>query len=268
MEIILQSERKASNPGGLACVTCGNSYENLGYLKYCNSSKLKKDSTFTAKRQPIYEALTCSMLSDIGLNSPRGIVIDNRSENANFFYDDPNIEKLHEIHNYYFFSEWNENLDKDESKEKRNLLENDLFFLEMFLIGDVYGKEDNYSWDTQRNSFFYLDLGCNFVDCHGGVLSQRKNALKRLNEQQKRNASKLFKRKSFIDANGTKRTLAEIVTLSSNAKIPIIDTKRCRLEYLTATEILTPNEIEEISQIFMANLFTNIMKKYKSKIIT
>src|SRR3989344_6929855 len=90
--ITVTSERVGSNPGG-KCIIPYHGRTIESYIKYCNLSHLPRNHPFNVPNQPIYEALTLTLASKLGLHVPEFWVLYNEDRSVNFSYEDKRLER-------------------------------------------------------------------------------------------------------------------------------------------------------------------------------
>ncbi len=102
LEIIVNTERKGSNPGGKGIVRFSE-YDMPMYLKYCPGSRIPPKWGFNPQNQPVYESITAKMARELGLHIPNFWVLINRNHDLKFdLRDGADIDTNRK---YYFVSE-------------------------------------------------------------------------------------------------------------------------------------------------------------------
>ncbi len=258
MLIEIYTENLGSNPGGKAIIP--NLFSNTSfYLKYCSQTRLN-DSVFCYQRQPIYEALTLAGLRNMGLSVPEFYLIDNSSSSISFEYKNQTLRKLDAYNSYFLLSKIIDdrelinasiNIDNELSADKK--------YRDFFLVGDVSNKQDNFRLKRTDGKIVYIDVGCNFVDCHGGVLSKRNVSKVQIDKKRQKAYQKRIKKDLISFKNGKKITLENAIEECFSNHINIIDTRTQKISSNQIREALTDNEIEEIRTI----IFNNIVENYK-----
>src|SRR3989344_693145 len=172
LRIDVTSKPRGSNPGGNCRILYNGWFD--GYFKYCFGSRIQGASSFIARHQPIYEAITFQLVRALGLSTSEFFVALNPQRDIFFngwrtyLNHDPSGRE------YYFvskiFKSFHHTLSESES---RAIVSFERAYLDAIMVGDIVGKPNNYvTFGTkQEHDIVYLDLGCSFVHSVGGLLS-------------------------------------------------------------------------------------------------
>jgi hypothetical protein len=131
-------------------------------------------------------------------------------------------------------------------------------YRDLLILADVSGSRQNVYYPQDDSRVIYLDLGCSFVDAHGGEMTQR-NCVKKLNLERKSlsHDRKFLDRRSVENASGILVNLGEMVESVPSVGIQIYGKKSERLDAL-----VSPEEVDYVKGVFTAHMASEI-GKYK-----
>lgn len=255
MNIDIFSEKKGSNPGG-KCVVVDRKTRFNGYFKYCYGNKFNGATSFKANHQPIYEAITFSIVRELGLPTTDFYVVDNRARDVTFTDWRKFIDHDPSGRDFYFISKLLLLASNGDESIANTKLEKDSTYLNSVLVSDVIGKRQNYEVRLEglEPKIIYLDLGCSFVYAKDGFIS--------LPHQHKTFESKSFKTLSKR-LNGTKIVgadndrivdLGEMVSRLPYMQLPTMNSN----SKVTVGEVLSEEETKEIQYQFVNSLMASI----------
>ncbi len=258
LNIILTSEPKGSNPGGKGKTTIYGEEKEI-YLKYCNISHIRHPTYFNAQHQPIYEAITFAMAQKFGLVIPDYYVLLNEKRDLHFTFA-KGIKKLAEDKPYYLLSELVQLPINEDPLKVEQQMRREKIFRDILLISDISGKKQNFCYfETPKPHMFYIDLGCSFVDSVGGILQQRQGKYIELSKKEYKAKNKLIQKYSIMSRDYQNIfSLTEIIDSIQEIQIPTLNPCNVR----TVKSLLTPEEINEIRDILLANI-SHTLKKHK-----
>src|SRR3990172_8745740 len=168
IDVVVKSKSAGSNPGGKTSIMVPGKDIVDAYLKYCNNTRLSREVPLCADHQPVYEALTCALLRQLGPATPETGLVRN-VENVNFIYL-PGFDgkELNPKKPFYFTSKLLAEPEGRNDKKAIELLKQDKLYRDLLILADVSGRRQNIYFPQDESRIVYLDIGCSFVDCHGG----------------------------------------------------------------------------------------------------
>jgi len=256
IDVVMNAGRTGSNPGGKASILMPGKASIDVYLKYCNNTKVGRETHLTAEHQPVYEALVAAMARQFGLATPETTILKNE-EDVNFIYLSSFSDKeLNSRKPFYFTSRLLTEPESKDTAKAVELLKNDKMYRDLLILADVSGRRQNvyYPQALDNSKVIYLDLGCSFTDCHNGEITQR-NVVKKLDLERKA----VLKNRRFLDrlsvenASGILVNLGEMVESVPSVGIQIYGKKSERLDGL-----LGPEEVDYIKSVFTAHMASEI----------
>ncbi|MDD5193275.1 MAG: hypothetical protein PHF67_01690 [Candidatus Nanoarchaeia archaeon] len=283
LEIRVTSEKKGSNPGGCCQIQeYPHSSPWTAYLKHCNSSSIKQETTtFRYVHQPFYEAITCQILTELGLHIPEFFVLLNKkakTESDGRFYSDKTREinfsserdvkcEIKSGMPYYFVTRFIERPKTEDVSAAEEIIGRESIYLNLLQVSDIKGKKQNYviteeifEDDSEINTrpvVFYLDLGCNFVNAVNGSLQFHGSHFKPLQKKDLKKALRNLEKHSIVDMKGSRAiSLTELVESPRFMEIPVLN-PRCRVRL---DRFLSEYEIEEIIARLASGVQTQLHK--------
>src|SRR3989338_3170054 len=169
-EIHLYTGKKGSNPGG-KCLVKTPGLEFDAYIKYCPASKLGRRTIFRASHQPIYEALSNTLIGNLGLDIPEFYVLLNKHGEVIFTREnEAREENFNDKMPYYYVSKLVPLSPAVESTGKQEAMAREKLYRDVVMVSDVSNKAQNFRYNPDRNNITYIDLGCSFVEATNGSL--------------------------------------------------------------------------------------------------
>ncbi|MBW3018565.1 hypothetical protein KY329_00060 [Candidatus Woesearchaeota archaeon] len=258
LRLCLFTDRRGSNPG--AGFSMGDESEPDSYLKYCDSSALR-GVPLVSGNQPLYESLTFRLAEKFGLRIPDCGVIDNRGKTTEFEYR-PEFKgkKLNPQKEFYHLSRIIPGEQLSDEKAIDAMLKQEGLYLALLGISDIYGRRQNYFVPVGNPCIVYLDLGCSFVDCRDGRITQRnmfKKHNNRLNSKELRNALRKLKRTRVMTNVGEELGLNDFVESIGDGLIP---TQHGNMPF---SDLVSMMEIDYITELYTLHL-AEAVAKHKS----
>jgi hypothetical protein len=269
LELEVLSEKKGSNPGGKAKIPCLSSFSQF-YFKYCNRSSLPSCSSLRPVHQPIYEALTCVLANKLGLHTPKNYVL--LGGDVNFSGDASLLKKLDTNRPFYFLSEFISLPTSEDINRAKVLMERESVYRDLLLVSDIVGRKQNYVFfdNLKGGELVYLDLGCNFVHATDGRIFFRNDVLHHAFNNDFKKEVKMLHDYYLIPANQNADdfiNLGDFTSINPSIKIPFINSRNCRRDFLEIGSVLSTKELAEISTIFAYELVSNLKELKKSQFI-
>lgn len=262
IEVLITSKPKGGNPGANARVLVPGKEPIDVYVKYCPGSNLPKNHALVSKHQPIYEALTCAIAEQLGLEIPLVGVLENISREKVSFNDISNPKNNHFKFNedFYFISKLLQGKESDDQERIKRLMAEQKIYRDLLRMHDLSGRRQNLYFPNDGSKIVYLDMGCSFVDAIEGKLKQRMEISRLpLDKKSVRNSKKSIDKIALENARGIRVNMGELVGSIQSILLHVnyADDKR-------VSELISKEECDYIRDLYTV-AFDELLTNYPYK---